>query len=208
MFSVLVICWSWWSPAVHSHGHHNVCATCFLPCHLTIHISSSSHNVSQDLCSKIQTFMFALCVDSGRHAPTLQLLGSWVQFWLFLADRYDHHLPNLSLPWAKDLGHLNTALLPKAYLPYACSLIWNVSLADLPNSWQNLTLSCYSNCDILNFCWSQTTALHTHTQLLFAGTREEWTRHHVCVHVYVHEINHHTNLQQDNFLFLLYMCQE
>jgi hypothetical protein len=39
---------------------------------------------------------------------------------------------------AKPLCHLNTALRPKAS-PYACLIMWNVSLADLPNFWQNLT---------------------------------------------------------------------
>jgi hypothetical protein len=34
---------------------------------------------------------------------------------------------------AKILCHLNTALRPKASSPYACLMMWNVSLADLPN---------------------------------------------------------------------------
>jgi hypothetical protein len=33
-------------------------------------------------------------------------------------------------------------------------------LADLPSFWQNVTFSCCSNCDILNFHRSQTTTLH------------------------------------------------
>jgi hypothetical protein len=67
-------------------------------------------------------------------------------------------------------------------------IIWNKSLADLPNFWQKLMFSCCSNWDIHNFCFSQTTALHnsdfiseytSHTQLLLAGTGEEWTQHHL-----------------------------
>jgi hypothetical protein len=67
-------------------------------------------------------------------------------------------------------------------------IIWNASLADLPNFWQNLTFSHCSNCDILDFRRSQTTALQNndflseytaHMQLLLAGTRAERTRHHL-----------------------------
>jgi hypothetical protein len=67
-------------------------------------------------------------------------------------------------------------------------VIWNVSLADLPNSWQNLTFARCSNCDILNFCHSETTTLHNGDllseytaciQLLLVGAREEWTQHHL-----------------------------
>jgi hypothetical protein len=91
-------------------------------------------------------------------------------------------------PLCKPLCHLNTALWPKASLPYACLIISNVSLADLHNFWQNLTFSCCSKCDILSFRRSQTTTLHNSdflseytagTHLLLAGTREERTRHHL-----------------------------
>jgi hypothetical protein len=34
----------------------------------------------------------------GWQEPTLQLLRSWVQFWLFLANWYAHHLPNCLSP--------------------------------------------------------------------------------------------------------------
>jgi hypothetical protein len=36
--------------------------------------------------------------SSVWHTPALQLIGSWVQLWLFLADRYAHHLPNCLSP--------------------------------------------------------------------------------------------------------------
>jgi hypothetical protein len=42
----------------------------------------------------------------------------------------------LSLPCAKHLCHLNT----ESFSPYACLSIWNDSLADLPNFWQNVHL--------------------------------------------------------------------
>jgi hypothetical protein len=67
-------------------------------------------------------------------------------------------------------------------------IMWNVSLADLPNFWQNMTFSRCSNCDILDFRRSQTTTLHNsgflseytaRTHLLLAGTRAESTRHHL-----------------------------
>jgi hypothetical protein len=58
------------------------------------------------------------------------------------------------------LCHLNTALQPKASSPYACFIIWNISLADLPNFWQNLMFSHCSNCDIPYFHHSQTPTLH------------------------------------------------
>jgi hypothetical protein len=66
-----------------------------------------------------------------------------------------------------------------------CLIIWNVSLAYLPNCWQNLIFSHCSNYDILKFHCSQTTALHSSdlseytacTQLLLVETREEQTRH-------------------------------
>jgi hypothetical protein len=67
-------------------------------------------------------------------------------------------------------------------------IVWNVSLADLPNFWQNLMLSHCSNSDILNFCCSQTSTLHNSDflseytacmQLLLAGMREERTWHHL-----------------------------
>jgi hypothetical protein len=67
-------------------------------------------------------------------------------------------------------------------------IMWNVSLADLPNFWQNLTFSRCPNCDILDFRRLQTTALQNsdflseytaRTQLLLAGTRAERTRHHL-----------------------------
>jgi hypothetical protein len=92
------------------------------------------------------------------------------------------------------LCHLNTALWPKASLPYACLIICNISLADLPNFWQNLTFSHCSNWDILDFCRSQTTTLHNsdflsaytaRMQLLLAGTKDERARHHhmaPCIH--------------------------
>jgi hypothetical protein len=57
----------------------------------------------------------------------------------------------LSLPCAKRFCHLSTALRPKASSQYACLIMWNVSLADLPNFWQNLLFSLCSNCDILDF---------------------------------------------------------
>jgi hypothetical protein len=67
-----------------------------------------------------------------------------------------------------------------------CLIIWNVSLADLPNYWQNLTFVRCSNCDILDFRRSQTTKFHNsdflsectpRTQLLLAGATAERTRH-------------------------------
>jgi hypothetical protein len=78
-------------------------------------------------------------------------------------------------------------------LSYACLIIWNVLLADLPNFWQNLMFSCYSNCNIPNFCHLQTTTLHnsdflpeytTCMQLLLLEMREQ-TQHtlvapHIC----------------------------
>jgi hypothetical protein len=88
---------------------------------------------------------------------------------------------------AKSLCHLNTALQPNAS-PYACLIMWNVLLVDLPNFWQNLTFSRYPDCDILDFCRSQTTILQNsdfhseytaRTQLLLAGIRAERTRHHL-----------------------------
>jgi hypothetical protein len=89
----------------------------------------------------------------------------------------------LSLPCEKHLCHLNTVLWPKASLPYACLIIWNVSLVDLPNFWKNLKFPRCSNCYILDFHRSLTTTLHNsdfpseytaHKQLLVAGMREEW----------------------------------
>jgi hypothetical protein len=68
--------------------------------------------------------------------------------------------------------------------------MWNVSLADLPDFWQNLTFSRCSNCDILDFRCSQTTTLQNSDflseytacmQLLLAGMRAERTRHHLVV---------------------------
>jgi hypothetical protein len=88
---------------------------------------------------------------------------------------------------AKPLCHLNTALQPNASW-YACLIMWNVSLADLPNFRQNLTFSSYSNCDIPDFRHSQTATLQSsdflseytaRTQLFLAGTRAERTRHHL-----------------------------
>jgi hypothetical protein len=67
-------------------------------------------------------------------------------------------------------------------------IICNVSLADLPNFWQNLKFSCCSNCDILDFHRLQTTTLQNsdclseytaRTQLLLVGTRAERTQHHL-----------------------------
>jgi hypothetical protein len=67
-------------------------------------------------------------------------------------------------------------------------IMWNVSLADLPNFWQNLKFSHCSNCDILNFRCSQTTTSQNSnflteytacTQLRLVGTRAERTRHHL-----------------------------
>jgi hypothetical protein len=86
---------------------------------------------------------------------------------------------------AKPLCHLNTALWPKAVrlLDHAKGFA-----TDLPNFWQNLTFSHFSNCDILDFRHSQTTTLHNsgflseytaRTQLLLPGTREERTLHHL-----------------------------
>jgi hypothetical protein len=60
-------------------------------------------------------------------------------------------------------------------------IMWNVSLAVLLNFWQNLTFSRCSNCDILDFRRSQTTALHnsdflsecTHTRNCLLLGREQ-----------------------------------
>jgi hypothetical protein len=58
------------------------------------------------------------------------------------------------------LCHLNTTLQPKASSTYTYWIIWNFSLADLPNFWENLTFSRCTNWDILEFHRSQTTTLH------------------------------------------------
>jgi hypothetical protein len=72
--------------------------------------------------------------------------------------------------------------------PYACFIICNVSLADLPHFCQNLTFCRSSNCNILDFRCSHTTTLHSsdflsknteHMQLFFAGTREKRAWHHL-----------------------------
>jgi hypothetical protein len=76
-----------------------------------------------------------------------------------LTDRYALHLPNCLSPVQNDCA-TETALRPKASAPYAPLIVWNFSLADMPNIWQNLTFSRCSNCDILDFLRSQTTALH------------------------------------------------
>jgi hypothetical protein len=52
------------------------------------------------------------------------------------------------------------ALWPKAFSLYTWLIIWNLSLADLPNFWQNLTFSHCPNCDILCFRRSQTPSPH------------------------------------------------
>jgi hypothetical protein len=80
----------------------------------------------------------------------------------------------LSLSRKRRLCHLNTALQPKASLLYAYSIIWNVSVADLPNIWQNLTFERCSNCDIFYFCHSQThsdflNTLHTYNCFLLGS---------------------------------------
>jgi hypothetical protein len=102
---------------------------------------------------------------------------SWILSWILavLGQQYAYHLPNCLSPVQNVC-----ALRPKASSPYACLIIWNVSLADLPNLWQNLTSAHCSNCDILDFHSLQTTAHHNsnflseyteHTQLLLAGMR-------------------------------------
>jgi hypothetical protein len=61
---------------------------------------------------------------------------------------------------AEFLCHLNTALQPKASLQYPCLIIWYILLVNLPNFWQNMMFFHYSNCNILNFHFLQTTTLH------------------------------------------------
>jgi hypothetical protein len=92
-------------------------------------------------------------VWSRWQAPTLQILGSWVQFWPLLADLHAHHPPNC-LPLCKTFVSLKHSTTP-----YARFVIWNVSLTKLTNSWQKLTFSRCSNCYILDFRRSQTNAL-------------------------------------------------
>jgi hypothetical protein len=93
----------------------------------------------------------------------------------------------LSLPCVKRLCHLNSTTAQGVFAIHLLHHL-KVSLADLPNFWQNLMFACCSNCDILDFRFLQTTTLHnsdflseysTRMQLLLAGMREEWTRHHL-----------------------------
>jgi hypothetical protein len=42
---------------------------------------------------------------SGWHAPTLQFLGSWVQFRQFFSDRYGHSLPSCLSSLCKTIDH-------------------------------------------------------------------------------------------------------
>jgi hypothetical protein len=85
------------------------------------------------------------------------------------------------------LKHSTTA---QVFLAICLLIIWNVSLADLHNFWQNLTFSSCSNCNILDFLCLQTTTLHNSDilfeytafmQLLLAGRREKRILYHLVI---------------------------
>jgi hypothetical protein len=113
-------------------------------------------------------------VGMHRHCNFLGL--EYISDCSWLTSMLISSLSQLSLPCAKRLCHLNTTQWPKAFSPYTCLIIWNVSLADLPNFLRNLVFTYCSNCKILGFHCLQTLSEYTaRTQLLLAGIREERT---------------------------------
>ena len=116
------------------------------------------------------------------------VVTSWtlVSIWTVVSRPVRTSSSKLTFPYTKCLCHINTELWPKASSSYTCLLIWKVSLHDLPNFFQNFKFACCSNCDVLEFRRSHSTALQNRyrtsaysvlTKLSLAGTREELTWH-------------------------------
>ena len=123
------------------------------------------------------------------------LILAWVQ--TICGRPVSASFSKLLLPCVRCWCQLNITLRPKASLPYTCFIIWNVSLAVLPNFWENLTFACCSNCIFrllwltLNFLSQQrpcSSACTICMQLSLAGMREDLTYHHPVVPLILYSV--------------------
>ena len=143
MFCLLL--WSSWEMS-HNHQHYwSGCHKWSCDCHigfasLCCVICDTFGSCDMYHGQFLQLLQCHLMIGTCLHVPT-SLISSLVQTVVGQPVYISSSKP--SLPCIKRLCHLNASLQP--------TLHWKVSLAELPNYWQNFMFVHCSNCDILKF---------------------------------------------------------